>query len=51
MKVVPESPAWGEAKTSEVVGDQLKVPKVNGFTEGESIARQTFTVGSDGDCR
>jgi hypothetical protein len=38
-----------EAQTAEIVDDELKVPKVNGFAEGESTAHQTFTVGSDGD--
>jgi hypothetical protein len=41
----------GEAQAAEVVGDELKVPKVNGFTKGESIACQMFTVATNGDCR
>jgi hypothetical protein len=51
MKVVPESPPYGEAQTVKVVGDEGEVPKANGFAEGESTACQTFTIGSDGDCR
>jgi hypothetical protein len=39
MKVVPEFPPRGEAQTIEVVGDELKIPKANGFVEGESTAR------------
>jgi hypothetical protein len=35
----------------EVVGDELEVPKVNGFTEEESTTHQTFTINSDGDHR
>jgi hypothetical protein len=41
----------GDAQIVEIVSDELKVPKVIGFTEGESIACQTFTVGRDGDHR
>jgi hypothetical protein len=39
MKTVPLLPPGGEAQASKVVGDELKVPKVNGFAEGESTAR------------
>jgi hypothetical protein len=41
----------GEAQAAEVVDDELKVPKANGFTKGESIARQTFIVSNDDDHR
>jgi hypothetical protein len=41
----------GEAQAIKVVSDELKVPEVNGFAKGEPIARQTFTVSSDGDHR
>jgi hypothetical protein len=52
MKVAPSSSLLGErAHAVEVVRDELKVPKVNYFTEGESTARQSFTVGSDEDSR
>jgi hypothetical protein len=44
-----EAPDAGEAQTAKIVGDELKVPKANGFAEGESTARQTFTISSDGD--
>jgi hypothetical protein len=37
------------AQAVEVVGDELEVPKMNGLTEGESTARQMFTVSGDGD--
>jgi hypothetical protein len=40
-----------EAQATEVVGDELKTPKVNGFTEEEATARQTFTIGGDGECQ
>jgi hypothetical protein len=39
MKAVPEFPPGGEAEIVEVVGDELKIPKANGFVEGESTAR------------
>jgi hypothetical protein len=39
MKTMPLLPPWGEAQAAKVVGDELKVPKVNGFAEGESTAR------------
>jgi hypothetical protein len=45
------TPPGGEAQTAEIVGDELKVPKVNGFTKWESTSRQMLTVGSDGDHR
>jgi hypothetical protein len=45
------TPPRGEAQAAEVVGDELKVPKVNYFAKGESTTRQTFTVGMDGDRR
>jgi hypothetical protein len=35
------------AQAAEVVGDELKTPKVNGFAEGEAIARQMFIVDGD----
>jgi hypothetical protein len=43
------APPRGEAQSAELVDDELKVPNANGFTEGESTARQSFTVGGDGD--
>jgi hypothetical protein len=43
------APPRREAQTAEIVSKGLKVPKANGFAEGESIARQTFTIGSDGE--
>jgi hypothetical protein len=43
------TPPGGEAQGAEVVDDELKVPKVNGFFERESTVRQTFTVDGDGD--
>jgi hypothetical protein len=43
------APPSGEAQAAKVVGDELKVPKVTVFAKGESTARQTFTVGDDGD--
>jgi hypothetical protein len=36
---------------TEEVGNELEILKVNSFTEGESTARQMFTVDSDGDHR
>jgi hypothetical protein len=52
MKVMSAfAPLRGEAQAAEVVSDELKVPEVNGFTKGEPIAHQTFTVNSDGDHR
>jgi hypothetical protein len=52
MKAAPASPPpGGEAQSTEVVGDELKVPKMNSFAEGESTARQTFTLGRGGDRR
>jgi hypothetical protein len=52
MKAAPASPPpGGEAQATEVVGDELKVPKMNSFAKGESTARQTFTVGRGGDRR
>jgi hypothetical protein len=36
---------------AEVVGDELEAPKVNGFTLGETTARQVLTIDSDGDHR
>jgi hypothetical protein len=32
------APPRGETHATEVVGDKLKVPKANGFAEGESTA-------------
>jgi hypothetical protein len=43
------APPGGVAQAVEVVGDELEVPKMNGLTEGESTARQMFTVSGDGD--
>jgi hypothetical protein len=52
MKAMPTLPLLGgEAKATEVVSDELKVPEVNSFAKGEPIAHQTFTVSSDGDGR
>jgi hypothetical protein len=49
MKVAPMSTLLGgEARATEVVGDELKVPKANSFTEGESTTCQMFTIGNDG---
>jgi hypothetical protein len=31
--------SWGKGQAVEVVGDELKVPMANGFTEGESTTR------------
>jgi hypothetical protein len=45
------APPRGEAQATEVVGDELEVPKVNDFAKGEQIASQTFIVSSDGDHR
>jgi hypothetical protein len=36
---------------TEVVNDELKAPKVNGFTEGKATAGQALTIGSNGDHR
>jgi hypothetical protein len=36
MKIAPESPPVGEGQAAKAVGDELKAPKANGFTEGES---------------
>jgi hypothetical protein len=52
MKAAPSSPLLGgEDQAAEVVGDEIEVLEVNGFTEGESTTRQTLTVGSEDDCR
>jgi hypothetical protein len=51
---IDEAPQWVdplEAQTAEIVGDELKVPKANGFIEGKSTAWQMFTINSDGDHR
>jgi hypothetical protein len=37
------APLGTEAQAVEAVGDELETPKVNGFDEGEAIARQAFT--------
>jgi hypothetical protein len=49
MKVVPESPLLEEPQTAEVVGDELKAPKVNGFTKEEGTTHQTLTIGGEGE--
>jgi hypothetical protein len=49
MKVVPESPLLEEPQTAEVVGDELKAPKVNSFTKEEGTAHQTLTIGGEGE--
>jgi hypothetical protein len=36
----------GEAQATETIGDELKAPKANGFTEGKAIARQVLTASS-----
>jgi hypothetical protein len=58
MKVAPNSPLLGEAapprgeaQAAEVVSNELKAPKTNGFTEGEATACQALTVDSDVDRR
>jgi hypothetical protein len=40
MKLAPASPllGGGGAQATKVVGDELKVPKVNGFAKAESTA-------------
>jgi hypothetical protein len=43
------TPPRGDARAAKVVSDELDVPKVNGFAEGESTTCQTFMVGGDGD--
>jgi hypothetical protein len=43
------SPPGREAQTVEVVGDELKAPKANSFSEGEATARQTITIGGEGE--
>jgi hypothetical protein len=43
------TPPGGEAQTTEIVADELKVLKVNGLAEGESTAWQTLTIDSDSD--
>jgi hypothetical protein len=45
------APAGGEAQATEVISDELKVSKASSFAEGESTARQMFTVGGDRDGR
>jgi hypothetical protein len=45
------APPRGEAQAAKVVSDELEVPKVNSFFEGESTACQTLAIGDDGDCR
>jgi hypothetical protein len=35
-KIAPESPPGGEAQAAKAVDNELKAPKENGFTEGES---------------
>jgi hypothetical protein len=48
---IPTVPPGRETQATEAVGNELEAPKVNGFTEGEAIVRQTLTVDSDGDHR
>jgi hypothetical protein len=43
------APLGQEAQTAEAVGDELKAPKVNDFTEGKATAHQAFTVDGDGE--
>jgi hypothetical protein len=38
-----------EAQDAEVVGDELKALKANGFAKGETTARETLTVGREGE--
>jgi hypothetical protein len=44
-------PPRGEAQAIEVVNDELKAPKVNCLIEGEAIAHQMITIGTDGERR
>jgi hypothetical protein len=43
------APPRREAQATEVVGNELKAPKANGFTEGEATTHQTFVVNGDGE--
>jgi hypothetical protein len=49
--VVPEPFPRGEAQPTETIGDELKAPKANGFTEGKAITRQVLTASSGDECR
>jgi hypothetical protein len=40
----------GEAHATKVVGDELEVPEVNSFAEGEPTACKMLTISYDGDC-
>jgi hypothetical protein len=48
-KAASESFLQGEAQAVEAVGDEVKAPKANSFTEGDATACQTFTVSDDGE--
>jgi hypothetical protein len=41
------APLGTEAQAVEAVDNELEAPKVNGLDEGETVARQAFTIGKD----
>jgi hypothetical protein len=51
MMMVPEPSPEGEAQATESIGDDLKIPKANGFAKGKTITWQTFAANSNGKCR
>jgi hypothetical protein len=44
-------PSGREAHATEIVGDELKAPKVNGFANGQATTHQIFTIDGDGEHR